>query len=370
MGIISSIMKIQYLALTIFSVRGGIEQVSKNWLYTLNRFFNNDIVNVTSLYDYSSDAKYIDADKFKGYSGNKIQFIINSVLCGIKSDVNIFSHIHLSIIALSIRLFNRKTKIVFQLHGIEVWRELSFIQKFSLRISDQIICVSEYTKNVVLNKYPELSNKTIVLNNSLDPYHQSGFNIGSRVEFRDNLSLDLNDKLLISVGRLNSSESYKGYDKVIESLSTLGIKNVYYHIIGKYDSFEFDRVSHLILKYNLQENVKLIGYIDDTALENYLNAADVFVMPSKGEGFGIVFIEAMSKGLRVLAGNMDGSIDAVKNFSESKLVHPDSISEIKEALKIMLSENFIDINRAQLSKKCISIFNHNNFTNHIINLLK
>lgn len=370
MGTSTSSMRIQYIALTIFSVRGGIEQVSKNWLYTLNNFPDTDTIKISSLYDTSSDSKYIDEKKFKAFSASKIKFIIKSILTGINSDVNIFSHIHLSIIAVLIRIFNSKTKIIFQLHGIEVWRELTYIQRLALKISDQLICVSEYTKNTILDKYPELSQKTIVINNSLDPYHQSGFNVHARVEFRNNLSLNSNDKLLISVGRLNSAESYKGYDNVIESLARFEIKNLYYHIIGKYDSKEFERVTNLIGQYNLQDKVKLIGYIDDSVLESYYNAADVFVMPSKGEGFGLVFIESMSRGLRVLAGNKDGSLDAVKKFTESKLVNPDSINEITEALKFLLNENFSDIDRTELSKKCISIFNHNNFTNQIISLLK
>lgn len=370
MGISSGIMKIHYVALTIFSARGGIEQVSKNWLYTLNNFSDTDTIKVSSLYDSSYDSKYIEEKKFNAFSASKIKFIIKSILTGINSDVNIFSHIHLSIIAVLIRIFNPKTKIIFQLHGIEVWRELTYIQKLALKISDQLICVSDYTKNVVLNKFPELSKKTIVLNNSLDPYYEIGFNSESRIKFREKLSLAYDDKLIISIGRLNSSESYKGYDKVIESLSILENKNVYYHIIGKYDSIEYDRVISIINKYKLQGRVKLIGYVNDNTLESYFNAADLFVMPSKGEGFGIVYIESMSKGLRVLAGNIDGSVDAVKKFSESKLVNPDSISEITSAMKFMLSENFDDKDRFELSKKCMSIFNHKNFSDQIINLLK
>lgn len=369
MGISSSVMSIQYIALTIFSVRGGIEQVSKNWIYTLDNYFAKDKVHVSCLYDNSFDKKYISQEKFKSFNNNKILFIIKTILLGIKSDINIFSHIHLSVIAVLIRIMNRKSKIIFQLHGIEVWRDLSFVQKLALRIADQIICVSDYTKNVLLNKYSDLSEKVIVLNNSLDPYNESGFNIESRIKFRKQLGLVEDDKLLISVGRLNSSESYKGYDKIIQAIAEIEMNNIAYHIIGKYDSFEYVRVLDIIKKYNLQEKVKLIGFVEDLNLESYFNAADVFAMPSKGEGFGIVFIEAMSRGLRVLAGNIDGSVDAVKDFSESELVNPDSISEIKSSLENMLAVNFNDENRTELSNKCITKFNHKNFSDQILNLL-
>ncbi len=320
-------MKIQYIALTIFSNRGGIEQVSKNWLYTLNSLKDNFISKVSVLYDNCPDDNYISSNKFTGYSGNKFWFILKSVFIGTQSEINIFSHIHLSIVALLIKLLHPSSKIIFQLHGIEVWRKLSYIQKKALTICSQIICVSEFTKNKLLVNYPELTNKTIVINNSLDPFVLKAYQSKLREDFRSQLSYKPDDKLLISVSRLNYNEAYKGYDKVIESLYHINNPKIHYHIIGKYDNDEYKRVSNLIAEYKLEDQVKLVGYVDDDILNKYFNAADVLAMPSNGEGFGIVFIESMYRGLRVLAGNADGSVDAVADFKDSKLVNPDLLSE-------------------------------------------
>ena len=60
-------------------------------------------------------------------------------------------------------------------------------------------------------------------------------------------------------------------------------------------------------------------------------------MPSKGEGFGIVFLEALSCGKPVLAGNKDGSVDALLNGKLGTLVDPDDPAEIAEALIRILS---------------------------------
>ncbi len=370
MGISSSIMRVQYLALTIFSNRGGIEQVSKNWLYTLNNLKENYTTKVSVLYDNSSNFNYISSDKFTGYAGKKLWFILKSVFIGTKSEINIFSHIHLSIVALLIKLLHPSSKIIFQLHGIEVWRELSYLQKKALTICSQIICVSEFTKNKLLINYPELTNKTIVINNSLDPFALKAYDSKLREDFRAQLSFKHDDKLLIAVGRLNYNEAYKGYDKVIESLYNINNPKIHYHIIGKYDDNEFKRVSNLITEYKLEDQVKLVGYVDDEILNKYLNAADVFAMPSKGEGFGIVFIESMYRGLRVLAGNADGSVDAVADFKDSKLVCPDSLSEIQDALVEMLKVEFNNNDRLKLSANCHSKFKHEIFSYKILNLLK
>lgn len=362
-------MRVQYLALTIFSLKGGIEQVSKNWIYSLSKLSSISRLTVSVLYDTKADTKYIDEQNYKSFSGNKLWFIIKTLFNGINSDLNIFSHIHLSGVALLIKILKPKSKVIFQAHGIEVWRNLSYIQKKALALSNQIICVSHYTKSQLLANNPKLSNKVIVLNNSLDPYLVNHIDEQLRESFRTKLLLNTEDKLLISVGRLNFNEGYKGYDKVIEAISELNNLNIHYHIIGKYDEREYKRVSKIIEDNNLEKRIKLIGYLNDDELYTYYNSGDLFVMPSKGEGFGIVFIEAMLNGLRVIAGNLDGSVDAVKEFNESKLVNPNSKEEIKTAINDLLNLTYTYQNRMELSNKCYSVFNHLRYTKEINNLL-
>ena len=59
-------------------------------------------------------------------------------------------------------------------------------------------------------------------------------------------------------------------------------------------------------------------------------------MPSKGEGFGIVFLEALACGKPVIAGNQDGSVDAVLNGKVGVLVDPYKLKELEQALILTL----------------------------------
>jgi glycosyltransferase involved in cell wall biosynthesis len=61
--------------------------------------------------------------------------------------------------------------------------------------------------------------------------------------------------------------------------------------------------------------------------------ADLYIMPSSGEGFGVVFLEAMYYGLPVIAGNADGSADALLNGKLGLLVPPGSVTGIKTAIE-------------------------------------
>jgi phosphatidylinositol alpha-1,6-mannosyltransferase len=145
--------------------------------------------------------------------------------------------------------------------------------------------------------------------------------------------------ILLTLTRLNSAEKYKGYDKVLHSLQEL-IKeypHLRYLIIGKYDSEEKARMDKMISSMNLNNAVALAGYIPEEELSAHYNLADLYIMPSLGEGFGIVFIEAMFNELPVIGGNKDGSVDALLNGKLGLLVDPDNPGEITLAIKKVIN---------------------------------
>ncbi|MEO7534674.1 MAG: glycosyltransferase family 4 protein, partial [Ferruginibacter sp.] len=69
----------------------------------------------------------------------------------------------------------------------------------------------------------------------------------------------------------------------------------------------------------------------------HFNIADIYIMPSTGEGFGIVFIEALFYGKPVIAGNQDGSVDALGNGEFGLLVNPNDNDEIVAAVRKVLA---------------------------------
>ena len=81
-----------------------------------------------------------------------------------------------------------------------------------------------------------------------------------------------------------------------------------------------------------------MGFVAENELKDYYAAADIFIMPSTGEGFGISLIEAAYFGKKVIAGNMDGSVDALQNGKFGKLVNPYQVNEIAEAITTYVKE--------------------------------
>jgi glycosyltransferase involved in cell wall biosynthesis len=93
----------------------------------------------------------------------------------------------------------------------------------------------------------------------------------------------------------------------------------------------------------------------------YFTMADIYIMPSTGEGFGIVFIEALFYGKPVIAGNVDGSVDALNGGNFGLLVNPLVNEEIVVALIKVLSDvpSYLPDDTAVLSKFGYSTYKSN-----------
>ncbi len=95
----------------------------------------------------------------------------------------------------------------------------------------------------------------------------------------------------------------------------------------------------LIREFNLEENVKLIGYVNDNI--NFLKSIDLFVLPSEKEGLGSVLIEAMAVGLPIIATNAGGIAEAVENNFNGYIVSKQNPQELAKAILKIASDKEI-----------------------------
>jgi glycosyltransferase involved in cell wall biosynthesis len=143
---------------------------------------------------------------------------------------------------------------------------------------------------------------------------------------------------LLTVCRLDASEGYKGVDRVLQSLPQViaDIGPIHYLVAGRGD--DLPRLQALAVSLGLQDVFTPLGFVDSANLPKLYASADAFVMPSTGEGFGIVFLEAMACGTPVLAGNRDGSVDALDGGRLGLLVDPLHSSTIAAGILQLLRQ--------------------------------
>lgn len=215
-------------------------------------------------------------------------------------------------------------------HGIEAWNIQSPLLKLALQNADRILAVSHYTRERLLEEQNLNPERVVVLPNTFD---SDRFQPGSKPEYLlKKHQLNGQQSIILTVARLDCHERYKGYDQIINAMPQIRqrIPDIHYVIVGKgQDSL---RLEHLINQLGLQDCVTLTGFIPDEQLCDYYNLCDVFAMPSKCEGFGIVYLEALACGKPCLGGNQDGAIDALCHGTLGALVNPDNINDIAQTL--------------------------------------
>jgi len=335
-------MHILILNLVAFAKTGGVEKVSRILSKAGSDIAMEISVNVhtLSLYDDQPDTRYSSVENYTGFKKNKPAFLLNAIKQGRHARHLILTHIHLALPALLIKLINPRVKIHLIAHGIEIWNPVTKLQQYLLQKCDRILAVSAYTEQRIADKYPGTSKKIRVLNNCLDPFYQAPASFEKPPHILKKYGIQADEKVLITLCRLASSEKYKGYDNVLHAIKEL--KNsvkLKYLILGKYDQPEYKRLLNIIEKENLEDIVILPGFISEDQLTDHLLAGDLFIMPSIKEGFGIAFIEAAAAGLPLIGGNKDGSIDALLNGRLGQLIDPQNHESIKTAITNVLEKS-------------------------------
>lgn len=311
---------------------------------------------VISMYDASSDAngQYFPASIFSGYGNRRLAFVFGLLRNGIGARSLIISHVHLLLPAVLIKLLSPKTRLLLIAHGIEVWKPVGRFKQWLMRKCDLVLPVSHFTKNKLLELYGLPESKLTVLNNCLDPFLPVPLVTPKDSVLQQELGILPTDFVWMMLSRLADTEQQKGYDLVLTAIAGLrqdfpGIK---YLMAGKYTPGERERIEALARQLSIAGSVIFTGFVPEAQLANYYRMADGYIMPSKKEGFGIVLIEALYYGLPVIAGNKDGSTDALDNGRFGLLINPDSIDEIKAAMrKVMDNRSAFIPDQGQVEKQ-------------------
>lgn len=139
-------------------------------------------------------------------------------------------------------------------------------------------------------------------------------------------------RVILTLGRLSSDERYKGFDEVMEALPEIHkiYPNTVYVVAG--DGSDRGRLEQKARELGLSDHVVFTGFVREEEKVDHYRLADVFAMPSRGEGFGFVFLEAMACGIPVVASSIDGGREAVRDGSLGLLVDPNDRNGVAQTI--------------------------------------
>lgn len=367
---------IYLFSLQTFSSTGGIQKMTRTLAHALFHISKTEPwdFKLFSLYDtrYDLMTQYLPSENYTGFNNNRLRLGLTSIKEASHSDIVILNHINFSLIGIVVKLFNPKCQMWLIAHGIEVWRPVNIIKRIFLnRYCDKIICVSGFTRNQMIARHHSDPTKCVVLNNVVDPFIKLPDVFDKPEYLRNRYGLSASNQVIFTLTRLASSEQYKGHEQVIKAIGNLKqmFPSIKYILSGQYDPVEEIRIRSLIDKYNVKDEVILTGFLDESELTDHFLLADLFVLPSKKEGFGIVFIEALACGLPVICGNADGSSDAIKDGKLGTAINVDDLTELQNTIAEYLNTPLALSDRKKLQKECLLHFNENRYKENLEKIL-
>lgn len=231
-----------------------------------------------------------------------------------------------------------KIPYVISLHGLDIRLAKAYKGKWAgliLRNAQNIVVNSLDTQKVLLD-YHISGQKITLLYPGVDlPQTNNKVDLNA---LRNKHQIKKEEKVLLTVARL---QSRKGQDLVIKALGTVAKDlKVKYIIIG--EGPNKNDLEQLIKYYKLSDKVIILDNISHNELNDYYQLADLFVMPNRRddldvEGFGIVFMEAASHHLPIIAGNNGGIPEVWENNVSAKLIDSVNLNELAEAIRLLLN---------------------------------
>lgn len=247
-----------------------------------------------------------------------------------------------------------------QAHGIEAWTPRNGGVREAVESARLVTAVSRFTRARLLAWTDIDPARLRVLPNTLEQYEVSA---DDPERLREMHGLR-GRRVILTLGRLSLAERYKGHDRIIAALPEIAsrVPDVAWLVAGAGE--DQARLERTAKEQGLANRVVFAGHVKESELGAYFQLARVFAMPSTGEGFGIVFLEAAAAGLAVVAGNRDGSVDALAEGVVGALIDPENRQELVEALVAGLE------GRAAGDSSSVSRFAFPNFASHVDALVR
>ncbi len=324
-------MKTLLLAPELFRAEGGIARILRAYLHAMILgapqgssvgaiVLNDDDSSLKRIPAYlrrASISPLVPADR------SKVRFTAASLWHGRNADRIVCGHIHLASVARLVQWINPRMRYNVIAHGIDVWRPYTWTERGGLMRAHKILCVSEYTRRQILRFLPSLDPaKLEIVPNTLDP---------------DFAFPDLPRPpaahpwpRILTVARLTRNDTYKGVDTLIEAMPLVRRQLPDARLVVVGGGNDEARLRGLAQENGGPDAVEILGMIDDARLRDEYSRCHLFALPSRKEGFGLVFLEAMSFGKPCL-GARAGGIPEVVDEEVGELVEYGRIDQIADA---------------------------------------
>ncbi|MGH9348010.1 MAG: glycosyltransferase family 4 protein [Vicinamibacterales bacterium] len=268
--------------------KDGVSAVTRLYAATLAERLGTgvDALEIWSLDDerqaaWPGDARVV----FRGAAGRRLRFAALAAVAARVDERTLVIVQHLHLLPVALPLAWRGAHVVLLLHGVEAWKPLRVLERAGCHAAWKIAAVSAHTAARFRQANPALAGRTVeVCAPGLPGLPVAGNYRGAA-------------PYALIVGRMAAAERYKGHDLLIDVWPGVcrAVPHARLVVVGGGD--DEARLAAKAAGLGLDGAVRFEGVVGDERLAALYREATLFVMPSPGEGFGLVYVEAMSAGI-------------------------------------------------------------------------
>ena len=277
---------------------------------------------------------------FDGFARAKAAFILTAMKRAraarhVDAHIILAGHPNLAPLAAWMQRTSARARAIVIAHGVEVWERLSTIRRATIRGSFRVVAPSSYTIQKLIEVQRVPAERTRKLAWPIGPAFLHFVDQRSELKLPPGFP---DGQVVLSVARAAASERYKGTDYLIRSIAQLrhDFPSLYFVNVGGGD--DLPRLEQLAKELGVADRVHFLPSIARAQVAACYARADIFALPSTGEGFGLVFLEAMAFGKPVVAVAAAGAVDIVRDQVNGLLVPPHDLPRLTAAVRHLLND--------------------------------
>jgi glycosyltransferase involved in cell wall biosynthesis len=262
---------------------------------------------------------------FAGCAGRKMRFGIRAFVYAISNprSMAVVGHVGAGPVALVLRSAGLIRSYILVLHGIEAWRRLAWLDRRAALGAVRIVATTRYTAAEFCRQNTIPGDRLRVIPLAVAEGKVEQPDVSPKI--RSHLSV-------LTVGRMCSAERYKGVDTLIRAAEKARGAGARVHLTVVGDGDDLPRLKGLVSEACLESHVSFVAGVGDDEVRRLYQDCDVFAMPSKGEGFGIAFLEAMRYGKPCIGGKHAGTPEVIDHGVNGYLVEHGDVGRLAQHL--------------------------------------
>lgn len=223
----------------------------------------------------------------------------------------------------------------FDRSGDNINPDVFHIEKMGIEAADRIICVSNLTRSIIIDRYGANEKKVFVVHNGVEKI-EPDLNIAHKIHFKEHA------KVVTFLGRITFQKGPSFFVEAAKRL--LEVKgNIHFVMAGNGDLLP--AMEKMVKEYGITDHFSFTGFLDVTDVESLLSETDVLVMPSVSEPFGIVPLEAMQKFVPVIISRQSGVSEVLDYAIKVDFWDVDALADaIHGVLNYPILQEFLKVN--------------------------